>query len=65
MGLTHCALHQGNLRLIELFNPGVGMDGYAALSRAFGFGYDYLIGTAVPGTLDFHVSPEALLDLLG
>jgi hypothetical protein len=64
MGLTHCAFHQGDLRLIELFNPGVGMDGYGALSRAFGFGYDYLIGAAVPGTLDFQVSPEALLDLL-
>jgi len=65
MGLTHCALHQGTLRLIELFNPDIGMDAYAAMSRAFGFGYDYLVGEAVPGTLDFRVSPQALRALLG
>jgi hypothetical protein len=65
MGLTHCAFHRGTLRLIELFNPAIGMDAYAAMSRAFGFDYDYLVGEAVPGTLDFRVSPQALLDILG
>jgi capsular polysaccharide biosynthesis protein len=64
MGLTHCAFHQGGLRLIELVNPRIGMDAYAAMSRAFGFDYECLIGEALPNTLDFRVSPHALRALL-
>jgi hypothetical protein len=67
MGLTHCAFHPGPLTLLELFSPSIGIDDYAALARASGFEYGFIVGTAIEGGDDFDISLgelESSLNLL-
>lgn len=64
MGLTHCAFHQGQLKLIELFSPGSGTDAYAAMARAFKFDYHYIVGKTNGIGSDFEVDIQEIIDVL-
>lgn len=63
MGLSYVLFNSVNrASLTELFNPMIGSDAYALVSRAIGLNYQFVIGQPNPdNVIDYSVSPEAVL----
>ena len=59
MGFTHIALHDGPLKVVELFHPGIGSDAYLYISRALGFEYSHMIGVDAADGHGGYTVPES------
>jgi capsular polysaccharide biosynthesis protein len=62
MGLTHLAFQRRISHVIELFNPLIGSDAYAFISKALGIEYDHIVGIDTGGpNKDFDINRADLL----
>jgi Glycosyltransferase 61/Domain of unknown function (DUF4214) len=65
MGLTHLALRQKTVALVELFHPTIATTAYALLAKAYGFTYRSVIGDEVEGPAhNFVIDVDQVLEEL-
>ncbi len=64
MGLTHVALRNRAVDLLELFHPTGGTDAYAFIARAKGYPYAHLVGKDLKdGKANYHIDVEEVFGI--